>query len=158
MIVLKYACLINKKIIFGFLTGSISSVILSYIPLIYSNIIDILLDNKNDDLKYILIKYLFLIISSNIFAGLRGYIFSIYMDDLTFKIKEDIIKSYNNKNLLYYYKYNHQTIANYLRTYFICPTYFIIHFINICQCIFMLFYLILFYFQSKEILDLLELA
>ena len=111
----KYILFINKKIVFGFFSGFISAAILAFIPLLYSNIIDILLhnNNNNNNLSLILIKYLFLIILSNLFAGLRGYIFSIYMDDLTFKIKEDIIKSYYNKNLLYFFKYNHQTIANF---------------------------------------------
>lgn len=108
-----YLILINKRIVFAFIAGFISSSLFSVIPLLYSNIIDILLNDNLKKSNMILIKYLFLIITSNIFAGVRGYIFSIYMDDLTFKIKEDIIKSYNNKNLLYFYKYNHQTIANF---------------------------------------------
>ena len=40
-------------------------------------------------------------IFSNIFAGIRGYIFTIYIEDLTFIIKNDILKTYNNKNLIF---------------------------------------------------------
>lgn len=116
MIILKYIYKINKKIIFGFLSGFISSFLLAYIPLLYSNIIELLLiNNNNNNFDYLLvIKYFCYSIFSNIFAGIRGYIFTIYIEDLTFIIKNDILKTYNNKNLIFFNKNDHHTIANYL--------------------------------------------
>lgn len=109
---IKYIYKINKKIIFGFLSGFISSLLLAYIPLLYANIIQLLLDNNN--INSILIEYLCYNLLSNLFAGFRGYIFTIYIEDLTFIIKDDIFKSYNTKNFLFFNNNNHHTIANYL--------------------------------------------
>jgi ABC-type multidrug transport system fused ATPase/permease subunit len=114
MKVLNYIYLINLNILYGFLSGFLSSSLLALIPLIYTKIIDILLNKDNNNINKLIIKYILLIILSNIFAGIRGYIFTIYIEDLTYKIKDDIFKSYMNKNLLYFTKYNHYTIANYL--------------------------------------------
>jgi ABC-type multidrug transport system fused ATPase/permease subunit len=110
--IVNYIYKINRKIILGFLSGFISSFLLAYVPLLYANIIELLLsDDINDSL---IIYYLSYSILSNIFAGIRGYIFTIYIEDLTFIIKDDIFKSYNSKNFLFFNKNNHHTIANYL--------------------------------------------
>ena len=108
---------INKKIIFGFISGIISSILLSFTPLLYTEIINKILNNDINDInniEYLLSNYFLFIISSNAFAGIRGYIFTIYMEDLTKLIKDDIIKRYNIKNLLYFNKDSHQNIANIL--------------------------------------------
>lgn len=118
---IRYIYKTNLNIIFGFISGFISSFILAYTPLIYTNIIDILLNNGNDnnngngnDIKSLMIYYISFTILSNLFAGIRGYIFTIYIEELTYKIKDDILKSYNSKNLLYFTKKDHHIIANYL--------------------------------------------
>lgn len=105
---------INKNIIYGFISGIISSSLVSFIPLIYTQIINKILNNDINDIYYLLIYYFLFIISSNIFAGIRGLIFTLYMEELTHNIKDDIIKTYNKKNLLYFNKNSHQNIANIL--------------------------------------------
>jgi len=104
---------INKKIIFGFMSGMISSALLSFIPLIYSEIITKILNNDNN-INNLIINYLLFVISSNFFAGIRGLIFTLYMEELKHIIKDEIMKTYNKKNLLYFHKNNHQNIANIL--------------------------------------------
>jgi ABC-type multidrug transport system fused ATPase/permease subunit len=118
MKVINYIYKININIIYGFISGFISSSFLALIPLVYTNIIDILLNtNKSDkELKTLILKYICLTILTNIFAGIRGYVFTIYIDDLTFKIKYDIFKSYIKKNILYYTKTDHHKVANYLNS------------------------------------------
>lgn len=105
---------INKKIIFGFLSAIVSSILLSFTPLLYTQIINKILNNDINNIEYLLFNYFSFIVSSNIFAGIRGFIFSIYMEDFTYSIKDDIIKNYNTKNLLYFTKNSHQNIANIL--------------------------------------------
>ena len=105
---------INKKIIFGFLSAIVSSILLSFTPLLYTQIINKILNNDINNIEYLLFNYFSFIVSSNIFAGIRGFIFSIYMEDFTYSIKDDIIKYYNTKNLLYFTKNSHQNIANIL--------------------------------------------
>ena len=112
---IKYLYKINPRILFGFLSGFISSLLLAYIPLLYTNIIQLLLlDNNNFDNTELIIEYLCYSLFSNLFAGFRGYNFTIYIEDLTFIIKDDIFKSYNTKNFLFFNKNNHHTISNYL--------------------------------------------
>lgn len=105
---------IDKKIIFGFISGIISSALLSFIPLIYSEIITKILNNDINDINKLIINYLLFVISSNFFAGIRGLIFTLYMEELKHIIKDDIMKTYNKKNLLYFHKNNHQNTANIL--------------------------------------------
>ena len=110
--IFKYLYKINKKIIIGFISGFLSSFILAYTPLLYTNIIELLFNDNIDN--SLIINYLSYTLFSNIFAGFRGFIFTIYIEDLTFIIKDDIFKSYNSKNLLFYNNNNHHTVANYL--------------------------------------------
>jgi|688.fasta_scaffold02392_4 ABC-type multidrug transport system fused ATPase/permease subunit len=105
---------INKNIIYGFLSGIISSILLSFTPLIYIEIINKILKNDINDISYLLINYFLFIISSNFFAGIRGLIFTLYMEELTHIIKDDIIKTYKKKSLLFFNKNSHQNIANIL--------------------------------------------
>lgn len=103
---------INYKIIYGFIFGILASSFSSYIPIIYSNIIiGFINNNNNNDL---LLYYLFFIIFSNIFAGIRGFIFTYYIEDLIYKIKDDIFNAYINKNLLYFANNDSNKISNYL--------------------------------------------
>ena len=114
MIMNKYLYKINKNIIFGFLSAIVSSIFLSFTPLLYTEVINKILNNDIDNIQNLLFNYLIFVLSSNVFAGIRGYIFSIYMDEMTYLIKDDIIKNYNKKNLLYFSKNSHQNIANIL--------------------------------------------
>jgi len=115
--ILNYILKINIKIVFGFIAGIISSSISSFIPLLYTQIINkILMNGMNEmnEIKYLLFNYFLCLISSSLFASIRGFIFTIYIEDLTNLIKNDIIKTYNKKNLLYFNKNSHQNIANIL--------------------------------------------
>jgi ABC-type multidrug transport system fused ATPase/permease subunit len=105
---------INKNIIFGFISGIISSILLSFTPLIYTKIINKILNNNINDINDLLMNYFLFIISSNFFAGIRGLIFTLYMEELTHFIKDDIMKTYKKKNLLFFNNNNHQKIANIL--------------------------------------------
>jgi ABC-type multidrug transport system fused ATPase/permease subunit len=105
---------INKKIIFGFISGILSSSLLSFIPLLNTEIITRILNNNINDINYLLMNYLLFVISSNFFAGIRGLIFTLYMEELKHLIKDEIMKTYNKKNLLYFHKNNHQNVANIL--------------------------------------------
>ena len=93
----------NSKlpILYGLISGSVSSYILSYTPIIYTKVVKFLLnDSKNEDnlekLIYFFILYKF---SGTIFAGLRGYIFTKYIHLIATKLKKDIILELFSKNL-----------------------------------------------------------
>ena len=101
------------NIIFGFISGIISSGLLSYIPILYTEIINKILNN-NIEINDLLMNYFLFVISSNFFAGIRGYIITFCMEDYIHKIKDDIMKTYNTKNLLYFHKNRHQDVANIL--------------------------------------------
>jgi len=101
------------NIIFGFISGIISSGLSSYIPILYTEIINKILNN-NIEINDLLMNYFLFVISSNFFAGIRGYIITFCMEDYIHKIKDDIMKTYNTKNLLYFHKNRHQDVANIL--------------------------------------------
>jgi hypothetical protein len=99
-----------------------SSALLSYVPLLYTEIINKMLNNDINNNISLLFNYYLFVISSNIFAGIRGYIFTYYMTELKHTIKDDIMKNYNTKNLLYFHKKDRQTIANILNNDATCIT------------------------------------
>jgi len=113
---------INKNIIFGFISGIISSALLSFVPLLYTEIINKMINNDINNHIALLFNYYLFVISSNIFAGIRGYIFTYYMVELKHTIKDCIMKNYNTKNLLYFNKKDRQTIANILNNDATCIT------------------------------------
>jgi ABC-type bacteriocin/lantibiotic exporter with double-glycine peptidase domain len=98
----------------GFLSGIISSFILSFIPSLYSNIIALLVNNNVDNLSNLLLLYLSYNIFSNIFAGIRGTIFSIFIELVVNKLKKNILLNYFNKDLIYYNNKNNNDISNIL--------------------------------------------
>ena len=95
----KYAILI------GLIFGSISSIISSYIPLLYSKILKILLndnlENKKDNINNYIISYIIYKFISNLFAGLRGYIFTIYIHKISINLKKNILSEFFDKDLSY---------------------------------------------------------
>lgn len=97
---------IKRYFVIGFLSGIISSYILSFQPIYYSKIIELLLKDENNDnlLYYYLYYYILYRIIGNIFAGIRGYIFTINIQIISNKIKKNILLSYFTKDLLYYDK------------------------------------------------------
>lgn len=98
----------NSKlpILYGLISGSISSYILSYTPIIYTKVVKFLLnDNKNEDnLEKLIYSFILYKFSGTIFAGLRGYIFTKYIHLIATKLKKDIILELFSKNLNFFYK------------------------------------------------------
>jgi len=93
-------------ILYGLITGSISSYILSYIPIIYTKIVKFLLneDRKENNLEELIFSFLLYKFSGTFFAGLRGYIFTKYIHIIATKLKQDIILELFRKDLNFYYK------------------------------------------------------
>ena len=111
--ILEYLKGYKRNLTFGFISGILSSIMLSYIPSIYSKIVQHLVngndngnwngnDNGDENLNKYLILYLFYNISSNVFAGIRGTIFTINIELVINKIKEKILNLYFSKDLIYY--------------------------------------------------------
>jgi|TARA_Y100000389_G_scaffold107577_1_gene104567 ATP-binding cassette subfamily B protein len=97
---------IKLQIISGLIFGGISSYIVSYTPLLYTKITKILLNdnnNTNDNkLDIYILSYVLYKIFGNLFAGLRGYIFTKYINIISINIKKDIFELLLNKNINYY--------------------------------------------------------
>ena len=76
------------KLILGILFGISSSIFTSYIPIIYSKLINDLLLNHYLEIDKLLFSYIFYKLLSIIFASLRGGFFSIYIYNIYKKIKK----------------------------------------------------------------------
>jgi ABC-type multidrug transport system fused ATPase/permease subunit len=116
MIILKYLKGYKRYLSVGFISGIISAVILSIVPRIYSKIIESLINNKSENLTDYLLLYFFLTISCNLFAGIRGCVFMIYMEYIIDKMKQEILLNYFKKDLIYYNNKNLNEIGNILIT------------------------------------------
>ena len=121
--ILEYLKGYKRNLTFGFISGILFSIMLSYIPTIYSKIVQYLVndndnnnDNSNENLNKYLILYLFYNISSNIFAGIRGTIFTINIELVINKIKEKILNLYFSKDLIYYNNKKLNEVSNILIT------------------------------------------
>lgn len=91
-------------IIYGLIYGCLSSYFTSYIPLIHTEIVNILLGyniNNNELYKYIS-SFLLYKMLTNMFAGLRGYIFTKYINLISIMIKKDVINKLINNDLEYF--------------------------------------------------------
>ena len=97
---------IKLQIISGLIFGGISSYIISYTPLLYTKITKILLNDNNNTnnnkLDIYILSYILYKIFGNLFAGLRGYIFTKYINIISINIKKDIFELLLNKNINYY--------------------------------------------------------
>jgi ABC-type multidrug transport system fused ATPase/permease subunit len=112
----KYLDGYKRYLSIGFMAGISSSFILSFVPSLYSKIIGLLVNNSNENLTNYLILYLTYNIYSNIFAGIRGTIFSIYIEMVVNKLKRNILMNYFKKDLIYYNKRNNNETSNILIT------------------------------------------
>ena len=103
--IIKYYYEFKFPIMFGLLNGITSSILISFIPLIHTNIIKILINNniENNELNKYILSYMLYKIGSFFFAGLRGYTFTIYIHLISINFKKDILKALFNKDLIYYY-------------------------------------------------------
>ena len=104
--ILAYYKNFKSPIIYGLIFGGLSSFLISYTPLIFTEIVKILLNdnmkNKEDIYLYI---YSFVLYktSSTFFAGLRGYVFTKYINMISITIKEDIFNRLINLEIDYFY-------------------------------------------------------
>ena len=91
-------------LLYGLIFGSISSYITSYVPIFYTEIVKILLNNekKHDEINSYILSYILYKISSNFFAGLRGYVFTKYINIICIQVKKDILDKLINTDLRYY--------------------------------------------------------
>jgi ABC-type bacteriocin/lantibiotic exporter with double-glycine peptidase domain len=111
---------VKRYLFIGFSTGIIASSILSYVPIIYSDLLKLLTSssviteyNQLYNLLFIYFSYNFM---SNLFAGIRGCIFTIYMELIIDKMKTKILYTYFKKDLSYYNDKNLLEISNILIT------------------------------------------
>jgi len=91
-------------IIYGLIYGGISSYISSYTPLLHTEIVNVLLGNIiNNNILY---KYVFSFLSykilANMFAGIRGYMFTKYINLISILIKKDVINKFINNDIDYF--------------------------------------------------------
>lgn len=91
---------IRRYLFIGFLSGMTSSYLVSFVPIFHSKIMETLHTKHIDDIY----KYMFLYYSysfaGNILAGIRGYIFTTYIQILSSRIKKNILLSFFKKDLL----------------------------------------------------------
>ena len=107
----------NSKlpIIYGLICGSISSYIMSYTPLIYSKIVKVLLNessNKNANIDFLIKSFLLYKLSGTFFTGLRGYIFTKYINLISINLKNNIISHLFSKELNFFNKNNNTEIID----------------------------------------------
>jgi ABC-type multidrug transport system fused ATPase/permease subunit len=114
----------KRYLFLGFSSGIISASITSFIPIIHSKILGylskssklIISDDNNNDLNNLLFLFLIYNLFSNLFAGIRGSVFTIYIEIIVNKMKTEILTTYFKKDLLYYNNNNLNEISNILIT------------------------------------------
>ena len=91
-------------IIYGLIYGGLSSYFTSFVPLIHTEIVNILLGNNinNHELYKYISSFLLYKILTNMFAGLRGYMFTKYINLISIMIKKDVINKLINNDLEYF--------------------------------------------------------
>jgi ABC-type bacteriocin/lantibiotic exporter with double-glycine peptidase domain len=112
--ILSYLKGIKRFLFIGFIAGILSSYILSFVPIFYSNILQFLISSNPDfhQLYYLLFIYFSYNSISNLFAGIRGYIFTVFIEFVITKIKNNVISTFFHKNIQFYYHNNLNDIIN----------------------------------------------
>uniref|UniRef100_A0A6C0J1X4 ABC transporter domain-containing protein n=1 Tax=viral metagenome TaxID=1070528 RepID=A0A6C0J1X4_9ZZZZ len=105
---------LKRHLFMGFIYGMTSSYLLSYVPIFYTKIMECLIKNNKDDIYNYLIIYYVYNICGNIFAGLRGYIFTIYIQILSERFKKGILYEFFKKDVLYFNNLKPNEVANIL--------------------------------------------
>ena len=100
------------KLILGILFGISSSIFTSYIPIIYSKLINDLLLNHYLEIDKLLFSYIFYKLLSIIFASLRGGFFSIYIYDISTNKKNILLNKLQKYNLNFFDNYNNVDLNN----------------------------------------------
>jgi len=102
MNILSYLSGIKRYLLIGFVSGMTSSYLASFVPILYSKIMESLINKNIDDLyKYMIMYYIYSFVS-NLFAGLRGYLFTIYIQMLSSCIKKNVILTFFEKDFSYF--------------------------------------------------------
>ena len=91
----------------GIVCGITSSIFSAYVPIMYSNIIQTLLlqvtkTSKHDNIQKYVLEYLIYKILTNLFASIRGYMFTIYIHKMTSLRKKDILNKLASFTILYF--------------------------------------------------------
>ena len=91
----------------GIVCGITSSIFSAYVPIMYSKIIQTLLlqvtkTSKHDNIQKYVLEYLIYKILTNLFASIRGYIFTIYIHKMTSLRKKDILNKLASFTILYF--------------------------------------------------------
>lgn len=94
-------CKYNIKVLIGFICGIASSIFSAYVPLLYSKIIELLLENS-DKIEVYVVQYLIYKIVGNIFASVRGCMFTLYIHGMTSVRKILILEKLGCMNMLYF--------------------------------------------------------
>jgi ABC-type multidrug transport system fused ATPase/permease subunit len=114
MNIVQYVKGIRRYMFIGFLSGMVSSYLLSYVHVFHSKIMESLITKETDDIyKYMYLYYSYSFIG-NILAGLRGFIFTTYIQIVSSRIKKDILLSFFKKDLLSFSSKNPSEIADIL--------------------------------------------
>lgn len=93
---------IRRYMFIGFLAGMTSSYLTSFVPIFHSKIMETLHTKQTDDIyKYMFLHYSYSF-AGNILAGIRGYIFTTYIQILSSRIKKEILLSFFKKDILYF--------------------------------------------------------
>mgnify|MGYP001036358778 CR=1 FL=1 len=105
---------LKRHLFMGFIYGMTSSYLLSFAPIFYSKIMECLIKNNKEEIyNYLIIYYLYNIFG-NIFAGLRGYIFTIYIQILSERFKKGILHEFFKKDVLYFNNLKPNEVSNIL--------------------------------------------
>lgn len=114
MNIIQYLKGIRRYMFIGFLAGMTSSYLSSYVPVFHSKIMESLITKETDDIyKYMYLYYSYSFMG-NVLAGMRGYIFTAYIQILSSRIKKDILLSFFKKDLLSFSSKNPSEIADIL--------------------------------------------
>jgi ABC-type bacteriocin/lantibiotic exporter with double-glycine peptidase domain len=114
MIVYPYLKGLRRYMLIGFLSGMTSSYLLSYVPVFHSKIMETLIKKETDDIyKYMYLYYSYSFLG-NILAGIRGYIFTTYIQLFSSRIKKDILLSFFKKDLMSFSEKKPSEIADIL--------------------------------------------
>jgi ABC-type multidrug transport system fused ATPase/permease subunit len=100
------------KLILGIIFGISSSIFTSYIPIIYSKLINDLLLENNLEINKLLFSYIFYKLLSIIFASLRGGFFTIYIYNISTNKKKILLNKLQKYNIDFFDNFNKVDLNN----------------------------------------------
>jgi ABC-type bacteriocin/lantibiotic exporter with double-glycine peptidase domain len=114
MKVLAYLKGIRRYMLVGFLSGMTSSFLTSYATIFHTKITSALLTNDNTEIFNFMILFYSYSFIGNVLAGIRGFIFTTYIQIFSSRIKKDILLSFFEKNILSFSNRSPSEIADIL--------------------------------------------